>query len=94
VTARDLQGKDGQWTRAKGFDTFAPIGPWIVTDLDPRHLEISAYLNGERHQHSNTENLIFGPHQLVSFISRVMTLLREMLSPQGLLRESAYVRRR
>jgi len=75
VTARDLQGKDGQWTRAKGFDTFAPIGPWIVTDLDPRHLEISAYLNGERHQHSNTENLIFGPHQLVSFISRVMTLL-------------------
>jgi 2-keto-4-pentenoate hydratase/2-oxohepta-3-ene-1,7-dioic acid hydratase in catechol pathway len=75
VTARDLQPKDGQWTMAKGFDTFAPIGPWIVTDIDPRHLDVSSYLNGERRQHSNTKNLIFGPHQLVSFISRVMTLL-------------------
>jgi 2-keto-4-pentenoate hydratase/2-oxohepta-3-ene-1,7-dioic acid hydratase in catechol pathway len=75
VTARDLQSKDKQWTRAKGFDTFAPMGPWIVTDLNPDHLEISSYLNGERRQHSNTENLIFGPHQLVSFISHVMTLL-------------------
>ena len=75
VTARDLQSKDGQWTRAKGFDTFAPIGPWIVTDIDPYHLEISSYLNGKRRQHSNTKNLIFGPHQLVSFISHVMTLL-------------------
>jgi 2-keto-4-pentenoate hydratase/2-oxohepta-3-ene-1,7-dioic acid hydratase in catechol pathway len=75
VTARDLQPQDGQWTRAKGFDTFAPIGPWIVTDLNPDHLEISSYLNGERRQHSNTKNLIFGPHQLVSFISHVMTLL-------------------
>jgi len=75
VTARDLQPKDGQWTTAKGFDTFAPIGPWIVTDIDPHHLEISSYLNGERRQHSNTKNLIFGPHQLVSFISHVMTLL-------------------
>jgi len=75
VTARDLQPKDGQWTMAKGFDTFAPIGPWIVTDIDPHHLDVSSYLNGERRQHSNTKNLIFGPHQLVSFISRVMTLL-------------------
>jgi 2-keto-4-pentenoate hydratase/2-oxohepta-3-ene-1,7-dioic acid hydratase in catechol pathway len=75
VTARDLQPKDGQWTTAKGFDTFAPIGPWIVTDIDPYHLEISSYLNGEKRQHSNTKNLIFGPHQLVSFISHVMTLL-------------------
>lgn len=75
VTARDLQSKDGQWTRAKGFDTFGPIGPWIVTDIDPHHLDISTHLNGERRQHSSTENLIFGPHQLVSFISRVMTLL-------------------
>jgi 2-keto-4-pentenoate hydratase/2-oxohepta-3-ene-1,7-dioic acid hydratase in catechol pathway len=75
VTARDLQPKDGQWTMAKGFDTFAPIGPWIVTDIDPRHLDVSSYLNGERRQHSNTKNLIFAPHQLVSFISRVMTLL-------------------
>lgn len=75
VTARDLQPKDGQWTIAKGFDTFAPIGPWIVTDIDPFHLEISSYLNGERRQHSNTKNLIFGPHYLVGFISRIMTLL-------------------
>jgi 2-keto-4-pentenoate hydratase/2-oxohepta-3-ene-1,7-dioic acid hydratase in catechol pathway len=75
VTARDLQPKDGQWTLSKSFDTFAPIGPWIVTDIDPYHLEIAAYLNGERRQHSNTKNLIFGPHHLVSFISQVMTLL-------------------
>jgi 2-keto-4-pentenoate hydratase/2-oxohepta-3-ene-1,7-dioic acid hydratase in catechol pathway len=75
VTARDLQPKDGQWTTAKGFDTFAPIGPWIVTDIDPHHLDVSSYLNGERRQHSNTKNLIFGPRQLVSFISHVMTLL-------------------
>jgi 2-keto-4-pentenoate hydratase/2-oxohepta-3-ene-1,7-dioic acid hydratase in catechol pathway len=75
VTARDLQSKDGQWTRGKGFDTFAPIGPWIVTDIDPDHLEISSFLNGEKRQHSNTKNLIFDPYQLVSFISHVMTLL-------------------
>ncbi len=75
VTARDLQPKDGQWTLSKSFDTFSPIGPWIVTDMDPYQLEISSYLNGERRQHSNTKNLIFGPHQLVSFISWAMTLL-------------------
>ena len=75
VTARDLQKKDGQWTRAKGFDTFAPIGPWIETDFDPTHVEISSFLNGERRQHSNTEQLIFGPFQLVRFISQIMTLL-------------------
>jgi 2-keto-4-pentenoate hydratase/2-oxohepta-3-ene-1,7-dioic acid hydratase in catechol pathway len=75
VTARDLQPKDGQWTTAKGFDTFCPIGPWIVTDIDPHHLDVSSYLNGEKRQHSNTKNLIFNPHQLVSFISCVMTLL-------------------
>jgi 2-keto-4-pentenoate hydratase/2-oxohepta-3-ene-1,7-dioic acid hydratase in catechol pathway len=75
VTARDLQPKDGQWTLSKSFDTFSPIGPWIVTDMDPHQLEVSSYLNGERRQHSNTKNLIFGPRQLVSFISWVMTLL-------------------
>ncbi len=47
VTARNLQSKDGQWTRSKGFDTFAPVGPWIETEIDPSHLEISGYLNGE-----------------------------------------------
>ena len=75
VTARDLQPKNGQWTLAKGFDTFAPIGPWIVTDIDPSQLEISTFLNGERRQHSNTKNLIFGCKKLVSYISQVMTLL-------------------
>ena len=75
VTARDLQKKKGPWTMAKGFDTFAPMGPWIETELDPSHLEISSYLNGERRQHSNTTQLIFGPLQLVSFISHIMTLL-------------------
>ncbi len=75
VTARDLQNSDLQWTRAKGFDTFAPLGPWIQTDLDPRHLKLETFLNGELKQSSNTENLIFDCHQLVSFISQVMTLM-------------------
>ena len=75
VTARDLQPKNGQWTLSKGFDTFSPIGPWIVTDLDPSQLEISTFLNGERRQHSNTKNLIFGCETLVSYISQAMTLL-------------------
>ncbi|MGQ9638065.1 MAG: fumarylacetoacetate hydrolase family protein [Thermodesulfobacteriota bacterium] len=75
VTARDLQPKGGQWTLSKSFDTFAPLGPWIATDIDPSNLEISTYLNGERRQHSNTKNLIFEPLYLVSFISHVMTLL-------------------
>ncbi len=75
VTARDLQEKDGQWTRSKSFDTFAPIGPWIVTDLeDPLSLTIRAYLNGELKQSSNTANLIFNVFDLIEFISSVMTL--------------------
>jgi 2-keto-4-pentenoate hydratase/2-oxohepta-3-ene-1,7-dioic acid hydratase in catechol pathway len=75
VTARDLQPKNGQWTLAKSFDTFSPMGPWIVTDVDPSSLEIASYLNGERRQFSNTKNLIFNCHNLVSYISQVMTLL-------------------
>ena len=75
VTARDLQKKDRQWTRAKGFDTFAPLGPWIETDLDPKELMVETFLNGERRQCSNTKNLIFDCSQLVSFISHVMTLM-------------------
>lgn len=75
VTARDLQKEDGQWTRAKGFDTFAPLGPWIVTDLSPDNLRIESYLNGERRQSASTSQLIFKVPALVSFISRVMTLL-------------------
>jgi len=75
ITARDLQAKDVQYTRAKGFDTFAPIGPFIETELEPDNLEISTFLNDELRQHSSTSNLIFNVHRLTSFISRVMTLL-------------------
>ena len=75
VTARDLQGKDKQWTRAKSFDTFCPLGPYIETDLNPDDQEISLYLNGELKQHSFTSQLIFPVSRLVAFISKVMTLL-------------------
>ena len=74
VTARDLQNKDGQWTRAKGFDTFCPLGPWIETELDPFDLKIDLLLNGQSKQSSRTSNLIFNPFKLVEFISGVMTL--------------------
>lgn len=74
VTARDLQQKDGQWTRAKSFDTFLPLGPYIIKGVDPDRLGISLYLNGEVRQKSNTEDMIFKTGELVSFISRVMTL--------------------
>jgi len=75
VTARDIQKKDGQWTRAKSFDTFCPLGPWIETDIDPSNLMIKSYLNGELRQKSATSNFIFSVEYLVSFISRIMTLL-------------------
>ncbi len=76
VTARDLQKKDGQFTRSKSFDTFAPLGPWIETEIpDPDNLLVEAYLNGERRQHSSTANMVFPVATLVAFISRIMTLL-------------------
>uniref|UniRef100_A0A7C5PAB0 DUF2437 domain-containing protein n=1 Tax=Thermodesulfobium narugense TaxID=184064 RepID=A0A7C5PAB0_9BACT len=75
VTARDLQRKDIQWTRSKSFDSFAPIGPWIETEIDPSSLDIKLLLNDEIKQRSNTSNLIFKPDFLVSFISSIMTLL-------------------
>jgi len=74
VTARDLQKQDGQWTRAKGFDTFCPVGPWIETELDPGDIAIETYLNGERRQSSRTSQFVFSVEHLVSFISKVMTL--------------------
>ncbi|MHB0977276.1 MAG: fumarylacetoacetate hydrolase family protein [Candidatus Aquicultorales bacterium] len=74
VTARDLQQKDGQWSRAKAFDTFCPLGPWIETDLDPSDLTVRSVLNGETKQSSSTSNFIFTVPALVSFISNVMTL--------------------
>ncbi|MFH1149661.1 MAG: fumarylacetoacetate hydrolase family protein [Actinomycetota bacterium] len=74
MTARDLQLKDGQWTRAKNFDTFCPLGPWVETDLDPGDLAVELRLNGEVRQSSGTSRMIFGVPALVSFISGVMTL--------------------
>ncbi|HHL39430.1 MAG TPA: FAA hydrolase family protein [Deltaproteobacteria bacterium] len=75
VTARDLQGRDVQYTRAKGFDTFAPMGPWIETELDPRDVRIETFLNGSKRQDCSTADMIFDCFELVSFVSRVMTLL-------------------
>ena len=74
VTARDLQSLDGQWTRAKGFDTFSPFGPYIETGLNPGNLRIRAILNGKVRQDSSTADMIFSVFKLVSFISSVMTL--------------------
>ena len=75
VTARDLQDPTKQWTVCKGFDSFAPIGPWIETEVDPKAgLDISCWVNGERRQHSNTRHLIFDVPYLVSYLSQVMTL--------------------
>jgi len=75
VTARDLQYHDEQWTRAKGFDTFAAVGPWIETELDPGNVTIETYLNCELKQQGNTSDLIYSIPELISFISNVMTLL-------------------
>jgi 2-keto-4-pentenoate hydratase/2-oxohepta-3-ene-1,7-dioic acid hydratase in catechol pathway len=75
VTARDLQKKDGQWTRSKSFDTFCPVGPWIETDIDSSRLKIKAILNNKIVQESNTANFIFRVDTIVAFISRIMTLL-------------------
>ncbi len=74
ITARDLQYRDGQWTRSKSFDTFCPLGPWIVTDLNPSKLAITCRVNGEVRQAGNTKDMIFSIWSLVSFISQIMTL--------------------
>ena len=75
VTARDLQRLDGQWTRSKSFDTFCPLGPRIVRDVDPTNLAITTRVNGMVKQQSNTKQMIFNAFALVSFISAIMTLL-------------------
>ena len=75
VTARDLQRKDIQWTRAKSFNTFAAVGPCIQTELDPENTIMETYLNGELKQQGNTKDLIFPIPELINFISNVMTLL-------------------
>jgi 2-keto-4-pentenoate hydratase/2-oxohepta-3-ene-1,7-dioic acid hydratase (catechol pathway) len=75
ITARDLQRIDGQWTRAKGFDGFCPLGPWVDTDVDPMDLHIETLLNGQVVQDARTSDMVFDPLRLVSFVSGVMTLL-------------------
>jgi 2-keto-4-pentenoate hydratase/2-oxohepta-3-ene-1,7-dioic acid hydratase in catechol pathway len=75
VTARDLQSKDGQWTRAKGFDTFCPLGPWIETDVNASDLALTTRLNGEIKQESRTSLLLNDIPTLVAFVTAVMTLL-------------------
>ncbi len=75
VTARDLQRLDGQWTRAKSFDTFCPLGPRIVGDINPAALRIQTRVNGQMKQYSTTSNMIFNVYELVSFVSGIMTLL-------------------
>lgn len=74
VTARDLQKKDGQWTRAKGFDSFAPCGPIVVSELDPADLAVKTHVNGELRQSGRTSQLIFPIPYLIAYLSRVMTL--------------------
>lgn len=74
VSDRALQAKDGQWIRAKGFDTYLPLGPSIVTDLDPANTKVESRLNGELRQTDNTDGLIFDVKFLISFLSGVMTL--------------------
>lgn len=75
VTDRYAQRDDGQWTRAKGYDTFAPLGPWIETSLDPACLKIETRVNGEVKQSGNTADQVFSVQALVCFISGIMTLL-------------------
>ncbi len=74
VTARDLQRKDGQWTRSKGFDTFCPLGPWVDTDFNPADAMITCHVNGELRQMASTRDMLFHIDQLIAFISSIMTL--------------------
>ncbi len=74
ITARDLQFRDGQWTRAKGFDTFCPIGPWIETEFDPSDAMVTCHVNGDLRQMASTRDMIFDVRTLIAFISSVMTL--------------------
>ena len=76
VTARDLQAKDGQWTRAKGFDTFCPLGPAIETELDPlERLAVICKVNGEVRQAGFTSDMVFGVAEILEYVTSVMTLL-------------------
>ncbi|HVQ87933.1 MAG TPA: fumarylacetoacetate hydrolase family protein [Actinomycetes bacterium] len=75
VTARDLQRSDGQWVRAKGFDSFCPTGPWIATDVEFEDLLVQAHVNGDLRQSGRTSEMVHSVSELVQFVSSVMTLL-------------------
>ncbi len=74
ISARDLQTTESQWTRAKGFDSSCPWGPWITTDVDASDLRVTTDINGERRQDGRTNDLIFKPAELVEFIAQTCTL--------------------
>lgn len=74
VTARDLQRRDGQWTRGKGFDTFCPLGPWIETEFDPSDALITCHVRDELRQMASTRDMVFNIRQIIAFTSSVMTL--------------------
>jgi 2-keto-4-pentenoate hydratase/2-oxohepta-3-ene-1,7-dioic acid hydratase in catechol pathway len=74
ITARDLQKADGQWSRAKGFDTFCPVGPDVVAGVDVSAVRVIGRVNGQVRQHGNTRDMVFGVAQLVSHLSQAMTL--------------------
>jgi 2-keto-4-pentenoate hydratase/2-oxohepta-3-ene-1,7-dioic acid hydratase in catechol pathway len=76
VTARDLQFKDGQWTRGKSFDTFCPVGPWVLTrdEVAFEKIMVRAFVDGEKKQEASVRDMVFGVGELVEFITRVMTL--------------------
>ena len=75
ITCRELQKSDGQWARAKGFDTFCPIGPWIETDFIPGTQRIFSEVNGEIRQDATLDQMIFSVSEIVVFVSQIMTLL-------------------
>ena len=75
VTARDIQRAEKHFTRAKGFDTFCPVGPWIETQVDPSELTVICRVNGEQRQRGSTKDMVFDPFFLLAFISQIMTLL-------------------
>jgi 2-keto-4-pentenoate hydratase/2-oxohepta-3-ene-1,7-dioic acid hydratase in catechol pathway len=74
ITARDIQIKDGQWTRSKSFDTFCPLGPWLETDLDPTDILLTCRVSGELRQMASTREMVFSVAQIIAFTSAVMTL--------------------
>jgi 2-keto-4-pentenoate hydratase/2-oxohepta-3-ene-1,7-dioic acid hydratase in catechol pathway len=75
VTARDLQFEDGQWARSKGFDTFCPLGPWIETEFEVEGATLESRINGEVIQHADTTDMVFNVRDIVSHVSKNMTLL-------------------